>query len=99
VSLVDQPGIGPEAVARVRAAYRSPATLAAGAYGGVRGHPVLFGAEHWRGVRESAHGDVGARAYLRAHTARLTLVECADIADPGDIDTPEDLTRLRESGG
>ncbi|GAA2627343.1 nucleotidyltransferase family protein [Streptomyces axinellae] len=95
VSLVDQPGIGPRAVARVRAAYRSPATLAAASYGGRRGHPVLFGRQHWAEVARGARGDAGARGYLAASAGQLTLVECGDVADPADIDTPEDLTRLR----
>ncbi|MGP3987015.1 nucleotidyltransferase family protein [Streptomyces sp. 3N207] len=95
VSLVDQPGIGAEAVARVRTAYRSPATLAAATYDGRRGHPVLLGAAHWEGVARSAQADAGARGYLRERRGELTLVECADIADPADIDTPEDLHQLR----
>lgn len=94
VSLVDQPGIGPEAVARVLAAYESPAALAAAAYGGERGHPVLFGSGHWAGVAASAVGDRGARAYLQAHEDALTLVECGDVAEPYDIDTAADLARL-----
>lgn len=94
VFLVDQPGIGPEAVARVRAVLRSPADLAAAAYGGRRGHPVLLGAGHWTRVAADAAGDRGARGYLRAHEAQIRLVECGDIADPADIDTPADLARL-----
>ncbi|UGY94309.1 nucleotidyltransferase family protein [Streptomyces gobiensis] len=94
ISLVDQPGIGPTAIARVRAACRSTASLAMATYAGRRGHPVLLGAEHWAGVAASAVGDQGARAYLREHTPGITLIECGDIADPGDIDTPADLTRL-----
>ncbi|MFF5364395.1 NTP transferase domain-containing protein [Streptomyces scabiei] len=94
VSLVDQPGIGPEAVARVLAAYGSRDSLAAAAYDGVRGHPVLFGAAHWTGVAESATGDRGARAYLRDHGGALTLVECGDVARPYDIDTEADLAHL-----
>ncbi|WP_328906670.1 nucleotidyltransferase family protein [Streptomyces sp. NBC_00234] len=94
VLLVDQPGIGAEAVARVRSAYRSRASIAAAAYDGERGHPVLFGAGHWAGVAESAVGDQGARAYLRAHRDAITLVECSDVAQAYDIDTAEDLTHL-----
>ncbi|MDF9816381.1 CTP:molybdopterin cytidylyltransferase MocA [Streptomyces sp. SPB162] len=45
VALVDQPGIGSGAVARVIHAYQGPSSLAAASYGGRRGHPVLFGAE------------------------------------------------------
>ncbi|WP_037621609.1 nucleotidyltransferase family protein [Streptomyces aureus] len=94
VSLVDQPGIGPEAVARVLAAYASPSTLAAAAYAGERGHPVLFGAAHWAGITASATGDRGARAYLKAHADAVALVECGDVARAYDIDTEADLVHL-----
>ncbi|WP_327178845.1 nucleotidyltransferase family protein [Streptomyces sp. NBC_01335] len=95
VLLVDQPGIGAEAVSRLRAAATSRASLAAASYDGTRGHPVLLGADHWAGVSTDATGDQGARAYLREHREALTLVECADVAEAYDIDTPEDLGRLR----
>ncbi len=93
VSLVDQPGIGPEATARLLAAHRSPATLAAASYEGKRGHPVLLGADHWAGIATTATGDQGARAYLKAHADAITLVECADVAQAYDIDTAADLAR------
>ncbi|QGV77819.1 nucleotidyltransferase family protein [Streptomyces ficellus] len=94
VSLVDQPGIGPEAVRRVAAAYRSRGALAAAAYDGKRGHPVLIGADRWADVGLSAEGDRGARAYLKAHEAAIVLVECGDVAEPYDIDTVDDLAHL-----
>ncbi|MER6524303.1 nucleotidyltransferase family protein [Streptomyces sp. NPDC001508] len=94
VSLVDQPGIGPEAAARVRAAYRDEASLVSAAYAGVRGHPVLLGSAHWPGITAAATGDRGARAYLKAHEAAITLVECGDVARPYDIDTEADLIHL-----
>ncbi|MFI6055012.1 NTP transferase domain-containing protein [Streptomyces violascens] len=95
VSLVDQPGIGAEAVARVLAAHRSGDSLAAASYDGKRGHPVLFGADRWADIAASATGDRGARAYLKAHEAEIELVECGDIAEPYDIDTEADLGRLQ----
>ncbi|MFG2786286.1 NTP transferase domain-containing protein [Streptomyces sp. NPDC048419] len=94
VSLVDQPGIGPEAFARVLAAYRDETSLASAAYDGVRGHPVLFGRAHWAGIAETATGDRGARDYLKAHAPAITLVECGDVARPYDIDTAADLVHL-----
>ncbi|MHC3474229.1 nucleotidyltransferase family protein [Streptomyces sp. 7R007] len=94
VSLVDQPGIGARAVRRVLAAYEDESSLVAAAYDGVRGHPVLLGAAHWAGVAASASGDRGARAYLTAHAASITLVECGDVAQPYDIDTEADLVHL-----
>ncbi|MEV6086039.1 nucleotidyltransferase family protein [Streptomyces parvulus] len=94
VSLVDQPGIGAEAMARVHADYRDETSLVSAAYAGVRGHPVLLGAAHWPGIAATATGDRGARAYLREHADRMTLVECADVAQPYDIDTEADLVHL-----
>ncbi|WP_328353628.1 nucleotidyltransferase family protein [Streptomyces sp. NBC_00445] len=94
VSLVDQPGIGPEAVARVLAAYTDEESLVSAAYDGVRGHPVLFGAAHWTGIAATATGDRGARAYLKAHEEEITLVECGDVAEAYDIDTEGDLSHL-----
>ncbi|MFI8947260.1 NTP transferase domain-containing protein [Streptomyces sp. NPDC053750] len=94
VSLVDQPGIGAEAMARVRAGYRDETSLVSAAYAGVRGHPVLLGAAHWAGVSATATGDRGARAYLREHEAEITLVECGDVGRAYDIDTEADLRHL-----
>jgi nicotine blue oxidoreductase len=94
VSLVDQPGIGPAAVARVLGAYEGENSLVSAAYDGTRGHPVLFGAAHWAGVAATATGDRGARAYLKRHAAAIRLVECADVAEPYDIDTEADLRHL-----
>lgn len=98
VGLVDQPGIGPDTVARLLAAAApvSPGTLAAAGYRGRRGHPVLFGADHWPAIAACATGDQGARAYLKSHESSITLVECGDIAAPYDIDTPADLRLLSD---
>ncbi|WP_020133433.1 nucleotidyltransferase family protein [Streptomyces sp. 351MFTsu5.1] len=94
VSLVDQPGIGAEAVRRVLAAYEDETSLASAAYDGVRGHPVLLGSVHWAGIAATATGDQGARVYLREHREALTLVECGDVAQAYDIDTLDDLRYL-----
>jgi nicotine blue oxidoreductase len=51
---------------------------------------VLLGRDHWAGVRAAALGDAGARGYLAGRTD-LVLVECGDLADPDDVDTPEQL--------
>lgn len=88
VMLVDTPGVGSEVVARL-VARGSPSVLARAAYDGRPGHPVLLGRDHWGPVREQAHGDEGARGYLRAHD--VELVECSDIGSGGDVDTPDEL--------
>lgn len=94
VHLVDLPGVTAAAVARLRTAAAGPDALARAAYAGRPAHPVVLGRAHWAGVRAAAVGDAGARGYLAGHPA-LTLVECGDVADPGDIDTPEQLARFR----
>ncbi|MEV8126092.1 nucleotidyltransferase family protein [Streptomyces sp. NPDC085944] len=94
VALVDQPGIGAEAMARVGVGYRDETSLVSAVYAGVRGHPVLLGAAHWAGIAATATGDRGARAYLREHEAEIALVECGDVARPYDIDTEADLGHL-----
>lgn len=92
ISLVDTPGVTSEAVSRVLA---SGAELAAASYGGERGHPVLIASRHFAEARDGAVGDIGARALLRAHAGELVLVECGDVASPDDVDTPEQVARLR----
>ncbi|MFD5116432.1 NTP transferase domain-containing protein [Streptomyces sp. NPDC058391] len=94
VLLVDQPGIGAAAVARVVAAYRTPDSLASASYEGRRGHPVLFGARRWADIAAEARGDQGARDYLRGQKSDIVLVECGDVAQAYDIDTEEDLSHL-----
>jgi CTP:molybdopterin cytidylyltransferase MocA len=94
IALVDQPLIGPEVVRRLLAAHAGGAGLAVAAYHGRARNPVLLARAHWAGVLAAAEGDAGARPYLRAHPGLVTLVECADIGRPDDVDTPEDLARV-----
>jgi len=94
IALVDQPLIGAGVVRRLLAAHRAGAALAVAAYDGRPRNPVLLARGHWAGVLAAADGDTGARPYLRAHPDLVALVECADIARPDDVDTPEDLARV-----
>jgi CTP:molybdopterin cytidylyltransferase MocA len=94
VALADQPLIGPEAVARLIAAYRAGAGVAVAAYQGRPRNPVLLAREHWPEVIALATGDQGARAFLRSRPELVTLVECGDTGRPDDIDTAADLERI-----
>lgn len=85
VTLVDLPGLTPEAVRRL---VDSSADLVAATYAGERGHPVVMGAQFWGEAARSARGDAGARDFLRAHADELVLVEVGDIADGSDLDAP-----------
>ncbi len=55
--------------------------------------PVLFDRALWAEVSEAVTGDAGARHWLRRNPARVIPVACDDVADPTDLDLPEDLTR------
>jgi len=94
VALVDQPLVGPLAVARLIATHQAGAGVAVAAYAGQPRNPVLLAREHWPEVIALATGDQGARAFLRARPELITLVECGDTGRPDDIDTGADLARI-----
>jgi CTP:molybdopterin cytidylyltransferase MocA len=97
IALADQPLVGPEAVRRLIAAHAHGAAVAVAAYDGKPRNPVLIGRAHWPAVIELATGDAGARPFLRTHPDLVTLVECGDTGSPDDIDTPEDLARVKDN--
>src|SRR5215218_9408744 len=79
IVLADQPFITAEVVARVRAA---PGDAARAFYHGAPGHPVVIRRRLLARAGE-LRGDSGFRDLLGDAAA----VECADLADPADIDT------------
>lgn len=98
MALVDQPGLTPEIVARLLAAHR-PGRVTAAAYHGpdgtlLRGHPLLLDSTLRAAAAETAADDAGARAFLRAHPELVDLVDCSDLSDGGDVDSPGHLHLL-----
>jgi nicotine blue oxidoreductase len=89
VVLADGPGLAPEAIDRVVAAWRDGAgDVVAASYGGDRGHPVVLGRAVWPMVP-----DEGARAF------EPVLVPCDDLGAPGDVDVPGDIPgRVGDAG-
>ena len=92
VQLVDTPEISPDAIDRLRKA-SSPSALVVATYGGIVGHPMLLGREHWAPIATSVSGDVGARQYLNGRDD-LQRIACDGLGSPTDIDTPEQLRSL-----
>lgn len=81
VVLADGPDLDPLAIERVVDAWRNGgADVLAATYAGDRSHPVLLARPAWDLVP-----DEGARGLS------ATLVECGDLASPGDVDVPADL--------
>ena len=95
IALADQPLVGADSVRRLIGAFRAGAGVAVAAYEGRPRNPVLIARQHWPAVLELAAGDTGARPFLRAHPELVTLIECGDTGRPDDVDTPEDLARVR----
>ncbi len=60
------------------------------------GHPVLFAANCFDDLRQLS-GDHGARNLLRSGRYRMRHIEAGAFI-LADIDTPDDLTRLKPSG-
>jgi CTP:molybdopterin cytidylyltransferase MocA len=98
VQLVDMPGITPAAVTRVLAAADAQpgSPIVAAMYDGRRGHPVSFRAAIWAEIIRHAQGDSGARTLMAKHPEWVAEIECADVADARDIDTPEDLAAIAD---
>lgn len=84
--LVDTPDVGADVVRRLLAAGVQTG-LARAVYQGRPGHPVVLGAAHVAALRDSLHGDQGARAFL-AGRDDVIAVECGDLASGVDIDEP-----------
>jgi CTP:molybdopterin cytidylyltransferase MocA len=83
---VDTPDVGAAVTRRVLTAARTSAHgIARATYGQRPGHPVAVARRHWPALISQAHGDEGARAFLRGQA--LVEVECSDLATGLDIDT------------
>jgi len=95
VALVDQPRIGSDVVRRL-VSHPAGRPAVAAAYEGRQGNPVRLDASVWLDIAAAAEGDVGARAWMRAHPHEVDVVACDDLGVDDDIDTVEDLARLIE---
>jgi len=97
VSPVDVPGVGAESVAVLIGEHRrTGGEIVIPTHGGRHGHPVLFARAAWAELLEADLPD-GARTVIHARAGAGRLVEVPVDALPADVDTPEDLHRLREA--
>jgi len=63
---------------------------------GQPGHPVLFAADCFDALTQLS-GDIGGRDLLRSGRYKIRFIEAGPFIH-ADIDTPQDLERLRSSG-
>ena len=87
ILLVDMPDLPSTVLDRVLGRGVTADTVTQAVYEGRPGHPVLVGRAHWAALVRDLAGDRGARAYLAAHG--VDEVECSDLYDGHDIDSPE----------
>jgi molybdenum cofactor cytidylyltransferase len=95
IVLADMPLIVP-ALYREMAAALPGHDIVVPVHNGQNGHPVLFAANCFDDLRRLS-GDHGARDLLRSGRYRVRRI-AAGAFILADIDTPDDLTRLRPSG-
>jgi molybdenum cofactor cytidylyltransferase len=99
VLLGDQPHVDPAVIDRiVEARRRTSASIVMAQYGEERGHPVLFGREHFQALK-ALDGDQGGRDIIRHHTSGVMTVPAESPDVPADIDTEADwIAMLRRQG-
>jgi CTP:molybdopterin cytidylyltransferase MocA len=96
VILGDQPDVSAAMIDSLLDAQSSSGLPAAAlSIDGLLHPPVVLARELWPAVL-ALRGDVGLRAVLRAHPELVAALPAASRGDrPVDIDTPDDLARLR----
>lgn len=82
ITLVDLPGLTPEAIMRLR---ETDGDLVVATYGGERGHPVRIAKKYWQALIDTVSGDAGAREFINARDD-VIFMEVGDVADGSDMD-------------
>jgi len=93
VCLADMPFIQARTYRQLIEAFKAEASggaILVPTYQSKKGHPVLFGSEHFPAM-QLLQGDEGARTLLKAQANNVHFVEIDDAAILRDIDQPTDL--------
>ncbi len=90
VLLADMPGVTPDHLATLMAAFQDERDIVVPMRAGRRGNPILWGRSHFPALMQVT-GDQGGRDLLWAAADHIRPVECADDGVLIDLDTPEAL--------
>jgi len=93
IMLGDMPQIAPDHLDTLMAAF-APDTIVVPAHEGKQGNPVLWPAAYFPDLLQ-LEGDAGAKRLIGAHAAHVRELDLGTTAIFADVDTPEELTRLR----
>ncbi len=100
--VADQPLLSKETVEKLIAFFlEDPTRIAAPAFGGKRGNPVIFPKAYFKELL-ALRGDRGGSAVIKAHPDMLRLYPLEDERELFDVDTLEALSALvksTENGG
>ena len=98
VCLADMPFIQAHTYRQLIEAFKAEASSGAilvPTYQSKRGHPVLFGSEHFPAM-QLLQGDEGAKTVLKTQVANVRFIEINDAAILRDVDQPADLLTMAE---
>jgi len=92
VGLADMPDVQSATISSLVDLWRfwAPRQIVSPVHASRRGHPVLFGAEHFDALK-ALTGDIGARKLLASHPELQAMLLTQDPGVLRDIDTPEDV--------
>ena len=95
VILADQPLLTPDVINKLLAEFsKQTDSIVAPLIGGRRSNPVIFPADLFSEL-EMVMGDTGGRAVLQRHAARVVGIEIGGYYNDIDLDTADDLQRIR----
>ena len=94
ILLGDMPEVESSLLRNLMAAFTGPGAICVPAHRRRRGNPVLWGRDYFAEIMSLA-GDVGAKHLLALHQECVTEVAVQSDGIFADIDTPDDLARLK----
>lgn len=97
ILLGDMPQIETSVLSDLMASFTGESAICVPVRDGRRGNPVLWGSRYFPEMMELT-GDFGAKSLMARHEAQLIDVQVSTDSIFHDIDSPEDLERIRHPG-